>query len=336
MRYFLIISLALLSILGCKSGSKPTQKDNSTLSLAFGSCNRHNLPNKLWDDVIELGPDAWIWGGDIIYADTDNMERLRRYYTAQKQVPGYKELASNTLVVGTWDDHDYGLNDGGADFPSRARSQREFLDFMEAGADDVRRSRAGIYTTHELAGGKVKLIILDTRYFRSPLIPDTLTSKRYSPKATGTVLGEAQWAWLEAELRASGAQFNIIVSSIQVLSNQHGFETWGNFPSERERLLNLITESGAKGVIILSGDRHISEFSVYKNAALPYPLVDFTSSGLTHAYSNFTAEPNPYRTGKVVAKESFGFLNIDPGSGKVEMQIIGDGGEVLERFSQQY
>src|SRR5690606_22233913 len=96
--------------------------------------------------------------------------------------------------------------------------------------------------------------------------------------------------WLEEELNNSTASFNIIVSSIQFLSNKHGFETWGNFPSEVEKMMDLIKTSNGQRVIMLSGDRHISEFSQINLSDLSYPLIDFTSSGLTHTYEAFSGE----------------------------------------------
>ncbi|MDX1315546.1 MAG: alkaline phosphatase D family protein, partial [Eudoraea sp.] len=186
--------------------------------------------------------------------------------------------------------------------------------------------------------GKVRIIILDTRYFRSRLIPDTLTQKRYTPDLSGqgTVLGEVQWKWLEEQLNSSEARFNVIVSSIQFLSGEHGFECWANFPNEVTRLEQMIAESGARGVIILSGDRHISEFSQKSISGLSYPLVDFTSSGLTHAYRGFKGEPNTYRVGEVVSTESFGWLTLNLETGEVLMQMMGDGGQVLQELKQGY
>lgn len=271
-----------------------------------------------------------------MYADTDNMDSLRRIYQAQNEIPGYRSLKETTTIIGTWDDHDYGLNDGGADFKLRAQSQDQFLTFMGVSKNDERRARNGIYTTHNFADMRVKIIVLDTRYFRSPLTPDNSSNKRYKPGAEGTVLGDVQWAWLEKELKESKAILNIIVSSIQLLSEDHGFETWGNFPKERKKFIDLIATSGAKGVLVLSGDRHISEFSVYKSQELDFPLIDFTSSGLTHSYSSFTSESNPYRVGEVVATESFGLVQCYLDQQKVVMKIIGDGGSVLGQLEQSY
>ena len=52
---------------------------------------------------------------------------------------------------------------------------------------------------------------------------------------TPTVLGEAQWKWLEEQLQVP-AEVRLIGSSIQVVAEDHGWEKWTNFPHERERL----------------------------------------------------------------------------------------------------
>jgi alkaline phosphatase D len=162
--------------------------------------------------------------------------------------------------------------------------------------------------------------------------------KRYIPNeyGQGTVLGEAQWAWLERELAESDADFNVLVSSIQLLSGQHGFETWGNFPHEADRLIRTIGTSGAKGVFVLSGDRHISEFSRREPGSFPYALVDFTSSGLTHAYRSFKGEPNPYRVGEVVSVESFGVVLLDFQKNEARFQIRADRNVILQEIAQKY
>lgn len=336
---FTLISIFAVLLLSCASGKKRAENPDD-FTLAFGSCNRTDLPNLLWDDILNTRPDVWVWGGDNIYADTDDMEKLRTMYTEQKHSKGYKELRATTDVIGTWDDHDYGRNDGGAAFKAKAESQQEFLDFMDVPVDSPLRKQEGVYTSKEYVtkNGTVKIIILDTRYFRTPLTPDTETDKRIKPNAygDGTMLGEAQWAWLDNELKSAKASFTIIVSSVQFLSNQHGFEAWGNFPHEVDRLKRLISDSSAPGVIILSGDRHISEFSRTQLDGMDYPLIDFTSSGLTHAYRNFSGEPNPYRVGEVIFTESFGVLKFDFKAKRVDFEIIGDNGIVLAAMEQRF
>jgi len=334
--------LIFLSCGTSKTESEALKKDvfKNDFTIAFGSCNKHNVTNNLWDDILKTNPDLWIWGGDNIYGDTSDMEELRSMYKAQNEVAGYKELKDKVPVIGIWDDHDYGKNDGGEEFEMKVESQKEFLDFMDVSKNSSRRSRKGIYAVHNYAipQGKIKVLGLDTRYFRTALTKDTQTKKRNKPNTygEGTILGTAQWQWLENELTNSDADFNIIVTSIQFLSNKHGFEAWGNFPHEVDKLNQLISDSKAKGVIVLSGDRHISEFSKSKIDGISYPLIDFTSSGLTHVYSNFSGEENPYRVGDVVFTKSFGVLNFDFKSNKVLFKMVGDNGKVLGGLEQVY
>ncbi|MEH6770710.1 alkaline phosphatase D family protein [Maribacter arcticus] len=314
--------------------------ESTDFVLAFGSCNRTDLPNLLWDDILNTKPNLWVWGGDNVYADTDDMEALRAIYTKQNENKEYKKLIKKIEIIGTWDDHDYGLNDGGVEFEAKAESQQEFLNFMNVSKDSPLWEQEGVYSSmnYNVEQGSINIIVLDTRYFRTAITLDTETDKRVKPNeyGVGTVLGEIQWTWLEKQLNQSNADFNIIVSSVQVLSNEHGFEAWGNFPHEVDRLEKLISSSKAEGVIILSGDRHISEFSQTQIDGMNYPLIDFTSSGLTHAYKGFTGEPNPYRVGDVVFTESFGTLEFDFSSKKVVFKIIGDNGVVLQKLEQSY
>ncbi|QLG44097.1 alkaline phosphatase D family protein [Costertonia aggregata] len=335
----LVLYLLLFSCTSRKTSTtlKPTKAD---FTIAFGSCNKTNLANEVWDDVLAAHPDVWIWGGDNIYADTDNMGTLRYMYAQQDSVPGYAKVKSQIPVIGTWDDHDYGLNDGGVEFSAKKESQQEFMDFMDVPQNSPRRQQEGVYTSHDydMVNGKVRIIVLDTRYFRTSLTPDTDTKKRNKPNryGEGTILGEKQWKWLKNELKASDADFNVLVTSIQFLSNEHGFECWGNFPHEVDKMKKTIKESGAKGVLFLSGDRHISEFSRDKTVGLSYPLIDFTSSGLTHAYRGFSGEPNPFRVGEVIATESFGVVGFNFADKVAHMKIIGVNGDILGELQQSY
>ena len=342
-----VICIFPFLLFACKSSKSDVNKDientpkvASDFTIAFGSCNKQNVENVLWDDIMQQKPNLWIWGGDNIYADTDNMETLRTEYNIQLNNEDYKRLIATTKILGTWDDHDYGLNDGGEEFEMKKESQQIFLDFMGVTKNDKRRQKEGIYHTEEIKtkNGIIKIIVLDTRYFRSRLVKDTESKKRYKPTTDKalTILGEIQWQWLKNELQISNADFNIIVGSIQFLSWEHGFETWGNFPHEVNRLENVIANSKAKGVLLLSGDRHISEFSRKSIKGLSYPLVDFTSSGLTHSYTNFSGENNKYRVGKVVSEKSYGLLKFNFKDSKITMEMYADNNKKLNQFIQRY
>lgn len=336
MTYFKNLFIVFLVISSC---NKIAEKENN-FTIAFGSCNNQVLENKLWPDIKKNTPDVWIWGGDIIYSDTEDMNFMELNYNKQKSDTAYLNFIKNVDVLATWDDHDYGLNDGGIEYAQKAISQKLFLDFLNVPLNDVRRNQEGIYFAKDylINNNSIKIILLDTRYFRTQLTEDTLTNKRYQPNVNGegTILGEKQWKWLENELKNSDATFNVIVSSIQFLSAEHGFESWGNMQHEVDKFENLLISSKAKNIIILSGDRHISEISKKEIEGLNFPLIDFTSSGMTHSYTNFKNEPNKFRIVDVVSEKNFGILRFDLNTNSVKMEIKGENNVLFHTFEQKY
>jgi len=335
---FLTTLLGLSLIISCNPTDKTTVTNNSEpksadFILSFGSCNNQNIPNKMWQEIVKNQPDVWVWGGDVIYSDTHDMTFMKQNYAQQKSDTAYQTFLKKVPVIGTWDDHDYGVNDGGSEYPEKDKVKELFLTFMNAATNDIRRTREGVYysKTYAVRDKSIKVIVLDTRYFRSKLTKDPT-----GVYDEGTILGDAQWRWLKQELDSSKADFNIIESSIQVLSYEHGFETWGNMPSEVVKLEKTIADSKAKGVIILSGDRHIAEISQTNVPEMSYPLIDITSSGLTHSYSSYSGEPNKYRVSEVVSKKNFGLLKFDFKTNKVTFEIRGLKNELFLSKTQQY
>lgn len=305
----------------------PTRADTSSFTrvaaraitrIAFGSCNREDLPQPLWPEIAAQDPQLFIWLGDNIYGDTYDMAVMRAKYEQQLRNPHYRQFIRAVPVIGTWDDHDYGLNDGGREYTARAASQQVTLDFLGEPEGTARRRQEGIYAsyTYGPADRQIKVILLDTRYHRDPI------------GSNGTVLGDAQWQWLESELRNSTARVHVVASSIQVIAEDHRFEKWANFPTERERLFRLIGESGARNVVFLSGDRHIAELSRLDHPAVDYPLYDLTSSGLTHTWSTAHPELNRYRDGDLVIALNYGLLDVDWAAWRLRLQVLDASGAV--------
>jgi alkaline phosphatase D len=271
--------------------------------IAFGSGASQERSQPIWDAVVAAKPDLFAFLGDNIYADTDNLEVLKAKYAQLAAVPGYQKLLKTCPVVATWDDHDYGLSDAGGDFPGKAASQKQFLEFFKEPSDSPRRTRPGVYGAWVFgpAGQRVQVILLDTRYFRSPL-------KKAGPDAT--ILGDAQWKWLGEQLKVP-ADLRLIGSSIQVIAEDHPFEKWLTFSKERDRLYQLLRDTKANGVVLLSGNRNLGELS-QMDAGLGYPLFDLTSSGLNMASRHWrTAEKNSHRVGTMTSGDNFGLVAID-------------------------
>ncbi len=353
-----ILALSAYLSLPLAAYDAPAEPDTLIRRIAFGSCNSPLDATPVWESVVNRFPDAWVWIGDTVYADSPrpvgltpeararvSLDRLADHYARQNEVPGYRLLRQRARIVGTWDDHDFGQNDAGAGFVGREEAQRHFLNFYGEPAESPRRSRPGVYASYRFGppGRVVQIVMLDTRYFRSPLragespeanwIDGVRGSYLPSSDSAATILGADQWRWLEDVLRQP-ADVRVIASSIQIISNDHRFEKWGNFPNERRRFFELLRSTGAKGVILLSGDRHIGELSRLDPAREPdgaaidpgYPLYELTSSALTKsAPTTFTAqlaatspravrfrhEINRHRIGTPLAYNHFGLLSVD-------------------------
>lgn len=328
----------LCGIVACKQKNVQVPKSEYLIAqdyqirLAFGSCSHQDRKQILWDNILREAPDMWIWLGDNIYGDTDDMSIMRRKYNKQKSNPQYQKLIKQTQVEGIWDDHDYGVNDGGKNFSAKSGSQKELLDFLDVPETDPRRSRPGTYYAKELSkdGIDIKLIFLDTRYFRDDPIK---SGKTYKPNITGSVLGATQWAWLEKELQQSDADVNIIASSIQVIPKEHRFEKWANFPNERTRLFDLIYKYETQNPIIISGDRHIGEISHIDWKGKK--IYDITSSSLTHGWSNRRKEVNQHRIKGIVYDENYGIIEIDKEGNMLEIstRLMGNDSKELVSLS---
>jgi alkaline phosphatase D len=309
--------------------------------VAFGSCDNQEKPQELWTEIVNQKPALWIWGGDNIYADTGDSTILKGMYNKLKADPGYEQLLKTCPITGTWDDHDYGMNDGGKFWPHKDEFKKFELQFLGIPKSNPVWSHQGIYNSLTFGKGKakIKVINLDTRYFRDTLIKvyyKPVGSERkeykYEVNETGDILGEVQWKWLEDELRNSDAAFFIVNSSIQALAEDHRFEKWVNFPKARQRLLDVLA-SAKKNIMIISGDRHIAEFSKVDLPGANFPLYDFTSSGLTHTWPEKWVEANRYRVGELVIQKNFGIIKIDWGKKdfKVTLQIRGKDNQLFEQ-----
>ena len=290
--------------------------------ILFGSCGHQDKSIPIFDAINKEQSDLFIFLGDNIYGDTNNMSVLANKYQRLGAKPGFKTLKAQTPIIAMWDDHDYGQNDAGKEYPHKEESRQIMLDFWQEPANSPRRTRPdGIYTSYTYGEGEqtVQVIMPDLRWNRdalnavSKLEYDTKRKLNnqgpYSPSHVkgASMLGEAQWQWLEQELKKPAA-IKLIASSLQLLPDFTGWESWANFPEDRKRLFALIKKHKVNGVVIISGDTHWGEISQYKHN-LDYPLIEMTSSGLTEKWKNVS--PNTHRVGDFTHQVNYGDLSID-------------------------
>lgn len=339
MKNWILLTLFFLSIAATfqAQSKKQTKKDSEkTFTIAFGSCSDQNRPQILWKSVLENKPDVWIWLGDNIYADTSDMKLMEEMYQKQKNHPDYQELIQKTKVYGVWDDHDYGVNDGGKHWPFKQQAKHQLLKFLDYSVK-LLPSKEGMYHAVDLSfhRKKIKLIFLDTRWFRDTLYAAPENSEqRYIPNPEGEILGEIQWKWLDKQLDGK-FDYVILASSIQVLQTSQGYEKWANFPKEYERMKKLLeTKKLGNRCLIISGDRHIAE--LMKEKIPSGEIFEFTSSGLTHTWSsNMKNEENSLRISPLVRELNFGVIKLISLKNSFEVEVIAKGENNRTIFSQK-
>jgi alkaline phosphatase D len=242
---------------------------------------------------------------------------LAEAYEKQLQNPAYASFlrnSNNITVFGTYDDHDYGVNNGDKTYKHAKHAAVAFLKFTGESKASPMYKRAergyGLYGVkmfdfsrpagQELVSDEEAAIdpdvvvsrnISSRRYLRKTVaifVLDCRTNKtpwrKTSPDYEGDMLGERQWQWFEAAIKNSRAEVNVIVNGLQVhpdvrLPDPNIYERWGAFPSARQRLYDAILQEGVKAPLLISGDVHMSQLmrkDCYKWDPVSYRMLPAT------------------------------------------------------------
>ena len=315
-----LISTALLS--GCKQYEK--LPDEPLSRIAFGSCCFQLFDTKIFNEPVKQNAQLYIGMGDNIYADNiigaeSFPTWLQWQYDALDSSVHWNRLRRSMPIIATWDDHDYGRNDAGEEWPFKQQSKEVFLKYYKVPTDREVYTRPGIYDAYYYGDEdhRIQIILLDTRWFRSRLDGGAFTGYVPTMDPSRTMLGDAQWAWLEEELRQP-AKVRIIGSSTQFCVEHNGYEAWANMPLQQDKMAETIKNAGAEGVFFISGDVHYAELNKRTYPDL-YPLYDLTSSGLTHKED--PPKPSIYRIGEAFTDLNYGMIHIDWNSSPIQVTL---------------
>ena len=295
--------------------------------IAFGSCADQDKPQPLWTLIEKQKPDLFLFMGDNVYAKLPEQKPISEQYKKLNQIPEFISFIQKTPIMAIWDNNDYGSQDLGADYPDKENSRKDFLiqwpyvkDSLEIGQQGIYHAKiiggesVGKKKKKRLVGPQVQVIMLDTRWGRSPIRynPDTTDyMKPYLPwdenDTEHQFLSTAQWEWFEEQLNKK-ADFRIVVSSVQLIANEHSFQKWGNFPKERQRFFDLLKKTKVKNLIVLSGDRHIGTMAKMEIKGWG-TLYDITASSINKS-KNFT-ETDPSYLFPVISSENYGTISFD-------------------------
>jgi alkaline phosphatase D len=307
-------------------------------AIAFGSCQTAEREVPILDRIVSVRPQLMVYLGDNVYGDAFagdmSLPELRAQYARMSARPEFQRLRAAIPMLATWDDHDMAWNDGGRDFSGREMAKRIFERYW--GMGDAFVGQDGIWHARTFGpeGQRVQLIMLDTRSGRSSLtrLPKATPSGRYarSEDVNQRMLSDAQWAWLEAQLREP-ADIRFVLSSVQVLADGHAWEAWHAMPREQARLHETVRRSGAKGVVFISGDRHLA--ALYRQEGLiGYPAFEMTTSSLNLSFRETSDEMSSNQIGAAYAPINFGMARINWEARTLTLQVLGgDGTPVREQ-----
>eukprot|EP00523_Entomoneis_sp_CCMP467_P012075 CAMPEP_0168718230 /NCGR_PEP_ID=MMETSP0724-20121128/408_1 /TAXON_ID=265536 /ORGANISM="Amphiprora sp., Strain CCMP467" /LENGTH=524 /DNA_ID=CAMNT_0008764731 /DNA_START=21 /DNA_END=1592 /DNA_ORIENTATION=+ len=291
--------------------STPSTAESSSSStpdrILFGSCNSQFQPQPLWPTIISRNASAFVWAGDAYYSDSKKHgvesaatpELLAQSSQAQLDQLGYQELMKQerTAIIGTWDDHDFGINNGDAQYPWKQKAAEEYLTFLRDSNRNKKNdeklqwpilesrvnNRKGVYSmvvfdferegdplvvdesfSTPLSNRSVAIFLLDVRYNKTPWkAPWNGVFQDLYGDYEGDFLGKDQWEWFEASISKSTARVNIVVTGLQVHTDRFFegkiVEEWSRFPLSQHRLYQNLLRPNVRSPLIVSGDVHMAE-----------------------------------------------------------------------------
>nr|WP_156780938.1 alkaline phosphatase D family protein [Hyphomonas sp. Mor2] len=329
------------------AGAAFPSEDAVITSVLLGSClDEEKGPSAAMRSIANENADLFLMVGDNVYGDRDgrayvnnqpNLDEVRESFADLAAREDFQAVRAAHPMMVAWDDHDFGANDAGNEFPFRGLAERVHEVFWGLESQDVGKW-PGTYYARSFGpdGQRVQVIMLDTRFFRSSLTPtDDWGAKgkeRYLPAPAGSMqdmLGAAQWTWLENQLRQP-ADIRLIASSIQIMPTTHGWEAWSAMPDERQRLFDLIKRTDATGVVFLSGDRHTA-FIYEEDGILPYAAHELTSSSLNVAFATESEEMDARQVGAGFAPENYGKLEIDWDAKTIALKVKDNAGQTVRQ-----
>eukprot|EP00347_Sterkiella_histriomuscorum_P018200 403346407 len=290
----IVLSLFLASsLVNCRESvqlQSLRKTEQGEVKLAFGSCyGIFDYKGDIFKTIVQNDPSLWIWLGDAAYTDqvrkagftSDNsmpMDYIKHRFQQTLDDKHYQKLKETSQVIGVWDDHDYGCNDGDQTFSKKDLVRDVFLDFIGEPNNTARRLEkgTGIYQDYFYYqdGIKVHVILLDIRY--------------HFDKKTKERLGFEQLKWLEKIFKQhSDANVTLIGMGVQALPDRFFITEAMNWKSKND-IFKLIRKHQKSGVVLLSGDVHFAQFYHTNCKSLTgYNLQELTSSGMTHHVNSF-------------------------------------------------
>jgi alkaline phosphatase D len=259
----------------------------------------------LWEQLYQQKPNVIFAIGDNVYADWRAGKNLGKMVAPDVLWDRYAETRSTLSIFrkkellpffATWDDHDFGMNDGNFSYP-HVEESRIIMEAFFPYLPDAKTILEGPGVAKATKIDNHLFILFDDRSFRSPNEMPAVCyrkkhdlCKKYENQTTNpesTHFGQVQEEWAMGLVKShNGASW--LISGDQWFGSYHPFESYeGNHPISFKRFLKKLEnsvilakkEKRQSYIIFASGDRHLNETMKLK-PFLNYSTYEFTSSGI--------------------------------------------------------
>ena len=222
------------------------------------------------EEELGIQPNPEIWSSDLIKSQTLNLMIDEVVLNQVIDESGIR--VSDESIVSRIKDIDAFYDESGARKPWTFDSIKVFNEYWpnpDGGLSPDQTNQMGIF--FKQSWGDVDIFGLDTRFHRD----DTREQ----------MLGRAQMDWIKRELSASEATFKFILSGSIFAGGANDHEKWPHFEADLNELFSHIWGQQIGGVILMSGDIHISSILEHRNPNQPndpYIIYEVISSGLAN------------------------------------------------------
>jgi len=244
------------------------ERKGQVFTAGFLSC-ANDSTDAVWKEMLNHDLDMLCFGGDTPYIDTGDFTVMRKKHRHFMKRPDLAKIGRNTPILGTWDDHDFGRNNGNG-VSNAAWKNNTMRAFKEYRAQEkFGNGTNGIYQKADM--GAMEVFLLDARWWSQ-------TGASPVDENQSTCFGNDQWEWLLKGIRESKAPFKILLQG-QIWQDKKGGETddMHTYYAERDALLDIIKKEKIPGVILVGGDIHYSRYLTHKQR-VGYDLHDFIIS----------------------------------------------------------
>lgn len=274
---------------------KSTKTTFATMSCMADDWRFEEVINPIWERLRKARPDFLIMSGDVVYVDSfafverkkaTEQDLWQRYIDSLNRLPVY-HFTRLIPILASWDDHDFGTNDGDREFAAKDPALRVFKAFF--GGRDLpgtfENGPGGVAT--RFTGFGQNFVLMDNRYFRQ-------ANKEQKKQETFGHWGEKQHQWMIKGVQNS-TNPTWIVNGNQIFNGkQLDFKEAmeANHPANYARLIEDLKKT-TPAVAFISGDIHFSEVMRIPAERLGFETYELTSSAM-HSYSGDGWE-NPLR-----------------------------------------